>query len=46
MLQVVIRVKVEILVRVRRFAIDGNFGTTIVVDMDAGVQERKFTLDV
>lgn len=35
--------KVKILVGVRRLLVDGNFGTPVFIDMDARVQERKFT---
>ena len=41
--EVVIRVEVEVLVRVCWFAINGDFGAAVVVYMNARVKKGKFT---
>ena len=44
MFQVVIGVKVQILVSVRGFTIDGDLSAAVIIDVDASVKEREFVI--
>ena len=46
MLEVVVRVKVQILVSVRRFAVDCDLRTAIILNVDAGIEEWEFAIQL